>query len=342
MARESLLEILQCPYCGGDLEVEGHSARGPDVEFGTLRCQCYRYGIVLGVVVLRQASPPNDNTDPIVAALDRGDHDGAVDILLANDTASQRKGQGDDLPHGRTAEGSASTQRPEFLPGLGDAAGCAEALASRLLWRVPRIPIRQSQPARGDAGDCRHDEGAGQGRRHDEPALGDRYRVRHRPHQLSAQVAGSLDAGCGGRRRLPEPRPCETLRRPGWELRLLRCRGWASLQGRGVRRGVLTRLRPLHPRQAEAGGGAAPNGAPGRALCPLPPPQRGASQPEPGNTALRRWVLEGLWKSWGEALCGADASGELLRERFPRTGPGGRQGKHRCGRRLHLSIPRGG
>jgi len=93
MARESLLEILQCPYCGGDLEVEGHSARGTDVEFGTLRCQCYRYGIVLGVVVLRQASPPNDNTDPIVAALDRGDHDGAVDILLANDTASQRKGR---------------------------------------------------------------------------------------------------------------------------------------------------------------------------------------------------------------------------------------------------------
>ncbi|HMQ94644.1 MAG TPA: class I SAM-dependent methyltransferase [Amaricoccus sp.] len=86
MAQLNFVRILQCPYCGGGLELETrHPAEGPDVEFGTLRCQCYRYGIVLGIVVLRQASPPNDNTDPIVAAIDKGDHDGAVDLMLAHE-----------------------------------------------------------------------------------------------------------------------------------------------------------------------------------------------------------------------------------------------------------------
>ena len=94
MAQESFLRILQCPYCGGELELDGrHPAGGPDVEFGTLRCRCYRYGIVLGIVVLRQASPPNDNADPIVAALDEGDHDGAVDMLLDNGTALHGRGR---------------------------------------------------------------------------------------------------------------------------------------------------------------------------------------------------------------------------------------------------------
>ena len=92
MARESFLRTLQCPYCGGELELDERlPAQGTDVQFGTLRCGCYRYGIVLGIVVLRQDSPPHDNKDRVVAALDRHDYDGAVDLLLAGDVAGQRR-----------------------------------------------------------------------------------------------------------------------------------------------------------------------------------------------------------------------------------------------------------
>lgn len=87
MAQRSFLGVLRCPYCGGGLELGSpHPEDGADVEFGTLSCRCYRYPVVLGIVVLRQASAPNDNTDPIVAALDRGDRDGAVDILLSGES----------------------------------------------------------------------------------------------------------------------------------------------------------------------------------------------------------------------------------------------------------------
>jgi SAM-dependent methyltransferase/uncharacterized protein YbaR (Trm112 family) len=87
MAQVSFLADLRCPYCGGALELDTrHPARAPDVEFGTLRCRCYRYPVVLGIPVLRQASLPNDNSDPIVAALDKGDREGAAGILLAGDS----------------------------------------------------------------------------------------------------------------------------------------------------------------------------------------------------------------------------------------------------------------
>lgn len=84
MAQESFLDTLRCPYCGGGLALDSrHPADGADVEFGTLSCRCYRYPVVLGIVVLRQTSAPSDNSDPVVAALDRGDRDGAVAMLLA-------------------------------------------------------------------------------------------------------------------------------------------------------------------------------------------------------------------------------------------------------------------
>lgn len=92
MVRQSFLRMLRCPYCGGDLELEDRPPHnGTAVEYGTLRCQCYRYGIVLGIVVLRQASAPSDNTDPVVAALDAGKCDRALDVLLAHETASLRR-----------------------------------------------------------------------------------------------------------------------------------------------------------------------------------------------------------------------------------------------------------
>src|SRR5215475_11383109 len=53
--RLKLLEILQCPYCGGSFELDGgHSLRmsGDEVNTGVLRCQCAGYPVVDGVPVL--------------------------------------------------------------------------------------------------------------------------------------------------------------------------------------------------------------------------------------------------------------------------------------------------
>src|SRR5215475_159961 len=56
--RLKLLEILQCPYCGGSFELDGgHSLRmsGDEVNTGVLRCQCAGYPVVDGIPVLMAA-----------------------------------------------------------------------------------------------------------------------------------------------------------------------------------------------------------------------------------------------------------------------------------------------
>ncbi len=56
--RHNLLEILQCPYCGGSFTLdEGASLRRSDdeVSTGVLRCQCASYPIVDGIPVVMAA-----------------------------------------------------------------------------------------------------------------------------------------------------------------------------------------------------------------------------------------------------------------------------------------------
>lgn len=56
--RLDLLEILQCPYCGGSFAVdEGPTLRrsGDEIITGVLRCQCASYPVVDGVPVLMSA-----------------------------------------------------------------------------------------------------------------------------------------------------------------------------------------------------------------------------------------------------------------------------------------------
>lgn len=85
MAHENFLKLLQCPYCGEGFDLEWREpATGPDVEFGVLRCQCYRYGIVLGMAVLRQFSPTHNIEDPLVAQLDELEYGKAIQFLLAS------------------------------------------------------------------------------------------------------------------------------------------------------------------------------------------------------------------------------------------------------------------
>src|SRR5215831_10781154 len=56
--RLDLLEILQCPYCGGSFAVDdGPTLRrsGDEIITGVLRCQCASYPVVDGVPVLMSA-----------------------------------------------------------------------------------------------------------------------------------------------------------------------------------------------------------------------------------------------------------------------------------------------
>ena len=214
MAQRASYELLQCPYCGGELELDGRpAARGPDVEFGTLRCRCYRYGIVLGVVVLRQASPPNDNSDPIVAALDNGDHDGAVDILLANETAAQsgrratisriaerlkrrrRHSARNAFPASETLRAALRRWRPDHY---GEYLEYRYANPS-LLTAMPVIAAMTKALAQGDgtaSPPWAIDIGCGIG---------------HTTYLLKSLVPAMRVVAA--RPRLPEPRSCETLRR---------------------------------------------------------------------------------------------------------------------------------
>src|SRR5262245_17895578 len=53
--RLNLLEILQCPYCGGSFELDGGPSlrmSGDEVNTGVLRCQCAGYPVVGGIPVL--------------------------------------------------------------------------------------------------------------------------------------------------------------------------------------------------------------------------------------------------------------------------------------------------
>src|SRR2546428_1683127 len=56
--RSNLLEILQCPYCGGSFALdEGPTLRrtGDEIITGVLRCQCASYPVVDGIPVLMAA-----------------------------------------------------------------------------------------------------------------------------------------------------------------------------------------------------------------------------------------------------------------------------------------------
>lgn len=54
----AFLDALHCPYCGSDLELTHASPPGENhVEYGLLRCACYEYPILDGIVLLQQRAP---------------------------------------------------------------------------------------------------------------------------------------------------------------------------------------------------------------------------------------------------------------------------------------------
>jgi len=74
-----LLARLHCPYCGSGLVVDMGVDNPASARFsGVLRCACYRYPVLDGIPILRQASPVGTNRDPIVELILKGDIAGAI------------------------------------------------------------------------------------------------------------------------------------------------------------------------------------------------------------------------------------------------------------------------
>jgi SAM-dependent methyltransferase/uncharacterized protein YbaR (Trm112 family) len=77
------LRTLSCPYCRSALEVVSSSSDGSTaIDHGIVRCACYEYPIVDGILVLRQTSGPSDTIDPAVVELRAGSVERARTVLI--------------------------------------------------------------------------------------------------------------------------------------------------------------------------------------------------------------------------------------------------------------------
>jgi SAM-dependent methyltransferase len=93
MISRGLISELHCPYCGSGLEMEPPVVGNcEDIRYGVVRCACYRYPIVEGILILRQDSAPADTRDKRVHALDV--HDAALALRQALASSPVRRAQG--------------------------------------------------------------------------------------------------------------------------------------------------------------------------------------------------------------------------------------------------------
>lgn len=79
MRATDALAWMTCPYCRGRLDFESIAPATGD--HGIARCDCYRYPIVDGILVVRQLSGRSDTVDPAVEALSAGNVDAARALL---------------------------------------------------------------------------------------------------------------------------------------------------------------------------------------------------------------------------------------------------------------------
>lgn len=74
MLKAAFIEELHCPYCGSALLLERTLASRADrIEHGIVRCGCYRYPVIDGILILKQQSGPADTHDVRVAHLMAGE-----------------------------------------------------------------------------------------------------------------------------------------------------------------------------------------------------------------------------------------------------------------------------
>lgn len=91
----SFLAELHCPYCSGRLELEQLlTGREDDIEHGIVRCICYRYPLIDGIVVLKQQSGPADTRDVRVQHLQAGDFDSARSAAMGLAGPADSRGGG--------------------------------------------------------------------------------------------------------------------------------------------------------------------------------------------------------------------------------------------------------
>lgn len=84
MLTRAFLSSLHCPYCNSALRLEVDLSPGEEeLDWGIVRCACYRYPILAGILVLQQYSPAFNTADRIVELLDAGDRIGALSYALS-------------------------------------------------------------------------------------------------------------------------------------------------------------------------------------------------------------------------------------------------------------------
>jgi len=80
---QDLLDELHCPYCGSGLQQEAQVSLGSsENRYGIVRCACYRYPIIEGILILKQLSGPADIRDKGVQYIEAGDSEGALHYAL--------------------------------------------------------------------------------------------------------------------------------------------------------------------------------------------------------------------------------------------------------------------
>jgi SAM-dependent methyltransferase len=89
MISAALINELHCPYCGSALALEPLSASDSAAD-AVVRCACYRYPVLSGILILRQLSGLADNRDPIVERLEARDRAGALGVALRRLSSVQK------------------------------------------------------------------------------------------------------------------------------------------------------------------------------------------------------------------------------------------------------------
>ncbi len=70
MLNTVFIQELHCPYCASSLAIEQViESWANHIEHGIVRCGCYRYPIIDGILILKQQSGPADTHDARVAHL---------------------------------------------------------------------------------------------------------------------------------------------------------------------------------------------------------------------------------------------------------------------------------
>lgn len=90
MVAQTFIDELHCPYCGSSLHVALQLPPGSlEIEYGILECDCHRYPIVDGILVMRRLE------STILDFLDNADTDGAFRAALyeltPEDTRTRRR-----------------------------------------------------------------------------------------------------------------------------------------------------------------------------------------------------------------------------------------------------------